>query len=87
MSFRRLEILDGHALSQFNVSATCKDNTLDLILGSNVTADVSLSEKATSSTHEALNIIVNLEHTLSTVSVERKVFNFFNYYRVFRGPI
>ena len=43
-----------------------------------MTAKVSLSDKATTSTHEALNIVINLKHKLSTALAERKVFNFKN---------
>lgn len=71
-----MEITESFSLSQYNRHATCNENVLDLVFGHNATATTSIAEKATSSTHDALDVVVNLSNIQSTVTVDRTAYNF-----------
>ena len=71
-----LEITDSHSLAQFNSFPTCNGNVLDLVLAHNTSVSVKKAEKATTSTHEALEVNLRLPCEQSTMKIERKVYNF-----------
>ena len=71
-----LEIIDSRSLAQFNSFPTCNGNVLDLVLAHNTTAFVRTAEKATSSTHDALEVNLRLPCEQKTTKIERKAYNF-----------
>ena len=77
VSTRFHDIMESCALSQHNVHRTCNDNQLDLIFSSGIPVIVDVSEKATTSTHFALEAQVNIRHKPDERKVEpRVIYNF-----------
>ena len=52
--------MDSHGLHQFN-NSKCNGNVLDLGFSKNVTMDVTIAQKASSSTHAPLYTVIDAE--------------------------
>ena len=73
------EVLDVHALDQYNTLPSqphINENVLNLVLCNQATAAVEKTDKAASSTHDALQVYINLECVHNTINVSRTVYNF-----------
>ena len=68
--------MDAQNLSQFNTHATCNNNVLDLAFAHNVNIDVSIADKACSSIHDALSLVVDVKSDHHSVHTSRTNFNF-----------
>ena len=76
MSSRLLEAFHGHELRQHNSLPTCNNKSLDLVLSNDLEISVDHAVNPTSSTHQALDISLNLPRKSKTTPVQRTAYNF-----------
>ena len=76
ISSRFIEILDSHNLSQFNKNPTCNDAVLDYVITDGMQATCSLTANATSSTHKAIDVSIDVACTTSPTPTPRKVYSY-----------
>ena len=73
------EVLDTHALQQFNILPSqpqVTTNVLDLVMSNGASTTVTYTEKATSTTHSALHVVVDILAEHHTAQINREVYNF-----------
>ena len=73
------EVLDTHALQQFNILPSqpqVTTNVLDLVMSNGASTTVTYTEKATSTTHSALHVVVDVLAEHHTAQINREVYNF-----------
>ena len=72
-----LDILNSFDLKQYNVFPTCGESVLELVITDNLVTQVQLSEKATTSTHRALEVSVEVDdYSIPTNDKQRVVYNY-----------
>ena len=60
ISSRFIEVLDCHNLSQFNSNVTCNNAVLDLVITDGAQAVCNTTDNATTSTHHALDVNIDI---------------------------
>ena len=79
LNSRFVEIVNSFELVQHNVQPTCNGNQLDLVLTNKLDAVVNVTDKATTSTHDALEVHVSLNvdsKKRDSSTSKRTVYNF-----------
>ena len=76
MTSHFLETLVCNELCQDNVLPTCNVKPLNLVLGNDLSVFVTYAESLTSSTHQALEVIVSIDCESTASCTERITFNF-----------
>lgn len=71
-----LDVISGGELVQHNTLPTCNDKPLDLIFTNDLRVTVDHSDNPTSSTHQALDAVIDLTCLQSDVAVSRLTYNF-----------
>ena len=77
VSGRLIDITDSCALTQHNTHPTCNGNQLDLVLSTDLKMQIEVTEKATNSTHGALEARISINHSPEKcIPVPRIVHNY-----------
>ena len=76
LNSRFLEILHSHNLYQFNQHVTCNTSVLDLVITDGISANVHVTDNATTSNHKAIEASFEIALAAKTKTTPRTVYSY-----------